>query len=88
MANLITSLKNTMGDQGPTNAQFYKQLAEFREELLPTVMANWETMTKEMQDEIAELCKKIYCKMHLLVNFATECFKRSRRQQRKPNNWH
>ena len=71
IANLVTSLKNTMGDQGPTNQQFNSQVKEFREQLLPKVVDKWESLDTKSQEAIADM-GNYFCKMHLLVNFATE----------------
>ena len=71
IANLVTSLKNTMGDQGPTNSQFNSQVKEFREQLLPKVVDKWESLDTKSQEAIADM-GNYFCKMHLLVNFATE----------------
>ena len=44
VAELVTSIKNTMSDQGPTNATFNEQLTELRKELLPKVVEKWEDL--------------------------------------------
>ena len=74
IAELISSLKNTMGDQGPTNPQFNSQVQTLRETLLPKVVENWDTLSEENQKEIANM-GNFFCKMHLLANFATEADK-------------
>ena len=71
IANLVTSLKNTMGDQGPTNPQFNSQVKHLREQLLPKVIDVWDSLDLETQTSISEM-GNYFCKMHLLVNFATE----------------
>ncbi|XP_072049567.1 LOW QUALITY PROTEIN: uncharacterized protein [Amphiura filiformis] len=74
IAQLVASLKNTMGDQGPTNPQFNAQLKVFRETLLPSAVANWETLSTASKESIADM-GNYFCKMHLFVNFATEADK-------------
>ena len=74
IAKLVTSLKNTMGDQGPTNPLFNAKLQELREELLPDVIENWESLSASSQKAIADM-GNFFCKMHLLVNFASEADK-------------
>lgn len=46
VAELVTSIKNTMSDQGPTNATFNEQLTELRKELLPKVVEKWEDLSE------------------------------------------
>ena len=43
VAELVTSIKSIMSDQGPTNATFNEQLTELRKELLPKVVENGKT---------------------------------------------
>ncbi|XP_003729015.2 uncharacterized protein LOC100888157 [Strongylocentrotus purpuratus] len=74
IAALVTSVKNTMGDQGPTNPQFNKYVQSFREELLPHVVSNWDSLSTAAQKEIGDM-GNYFCKMHLFVNFATEADK-------------
>ena len=38
VAELVTSIKSTMSDQGPTNATFNEQLTELRKDFLPKVV--------------------------------------------------
>eukprot|EP00057_Strongylocentrotus_purpuratus_P006869 XP_011661343.1 PREDICTED: uncharacterized protein LOC105436956 isoform X1 [Strongylocentrotus purpuratus] len=71
IAGLISSLKNTMGDQGPTNPQFNTQVQTLRETLLPKVVDNWDQLNEDNKKEMANM-GNFFCKMHLLVNFATE----------------
>ena len=74
MAKVVTSIKNTMGDQGPTNPQSNAQLKSFREQLLPTAVENWNQLPETSQEALSEM-GNYFCKMHLLVNFATEADK-------------
>jgi E1A/CREB-binding protein len=60
-----------MSDQGPTNIPFNKRLQVIREELLPTVIESWNTLSDEAQKEISNM-GNYFCKLHLLVNFAEE----------------
>jgi hypothetical protein len=63
---LICSIKNTMSDQGPTNIPFNKRLQVIREELLPTVIESWNTLSDEAQKEISNM-GNYFRKLHLLV---------------------
>ncbi|XP_071511710.1 uncharacterized protein [Diadema antillarum] len=60
-----------MGDQGLTNPQFNSRVRALRETLLLKAVENWDTLTEENQEEIANM-GNFFGKMHLLVNFATE----------------
>jgi hypothetical protein len=44
-----------MSDQGPTNIPFNKRLQVIREELLPTVIESWNTLSDEAQKEISNM---------------------------------
>ena len=46
VAELVTSIKSTMSDQGPTNATFNEQLAELRKDFLPKVVEKWQDLTE------------------------------------------
>ena len=71
VAKLVTSIKNTMSDQGSVNPCFNRQLQIFRESLLPDVLSNWEELSDNSKLEISSM-GNFFCKMHLLINFATE----------------
>ncbi|XP_066298380.1 uncharacterized protein [Branchiostoma lanceolatum] len=70
-AEVMTSFTSTMSDRGATNPLFNKHLEEMRRELLPAVEKEWETLADDVKDELGSMCN-YFCKMHLLVNFATE----------------
>jgi len=63
-----------MSDQGSVNPVFNLALSEMRAELLPTVIDNWFDLEEATQASLQSM-GKFFCKMHLLVNFATECDK-------------
>jgi hypothetical protein len=74
IAHLTASIKNTMSDQGSVNPVFNEQLRVMREEALSSILDDWEHMSPEAQSSISSLGNFV-CKMHLLVNFASECDK-------------
>jgi E1A/CREB-binding protein len=74
VAKLIASLTNTMSDQGSVNPVFNSALADLRSDLLPVVIDNWLDLSEESQTNLRPM-GNFFCKMHLLVNFATECDK-------------
>ena len=55
IAKLVTSLKNTMGDQGPTNPQFNSKLTLYREELLPQVVGNWDQLSDTSREAMSDM---------------------------------
>ncbi|XP_072051465.1 uncharacterized protein [Amphiura filiformis] len=73
-AKLFASVKSTMTDQGPTMPQFSEKLKVVREELLPAAYSKWDELPDDLQATTKEFCT-FYCKMHPLINFATECDK-------------
>ena len=74
VAELVTSIKNTMSDQGPTNATFNEQLTELRKELLPKVVEKWEDLSEDSKKSLEQM-GNFYCKLHLLVNLGKEANK-------------
>ena len=61
---MVTSIKSTMSDLGPTNPVFNSHLEAFRKYLLPTVVVNWENLLEENQKEVSGMFN-FYCKLHL-----------------------
>ena len=74
VAKLVTSITNTMSDQGSINPIFNSALSEMRGNLLPSVLDNWHNLDEATQEHLRSM-GHFFCKMHLLVNFATECDK-------------
>ena len=68
---LMTSVKATMTDQGPTMPQFSERIAAIREDLLPSVVGQWDTLPPEVQATMKEF-GTFYCKMHPLINCVDE----------------
>jgi len=74
VAELVTSIKSTMSDQGPTNATFNEQLTELRKDFLPKVVEKWQDLTENSKKYLEEM-GNFYCKLHLLVNLGEEANK-------------
>ena len=68
---LVCSIKNTMSDLGPVNPLFNEKLKAVREEMLPRVIANWDSLDEEYRVKLIDM-GNFFCKLHLLTNFATE----------------
>jgi hypothetical protein len=60
-----------MSDRAVTERKFNSHLQSLRDDVLPKVKDNWETMTeKEKEKELTSRTHNCYCGMHLLVNLA------------------
>ena len=68
---LVGSITNTMSDQGAINPVFNKMLADLRSQFLPDIISNWDTLDEASQAQLGTL-GHFFCKMHLVVNFASE----------------
>ena len=74
VAELVTSIKSTMSDQGPTNATFNEQLTELQKDFLPKVVEKWQDLAENSKKSLEEM-GNFYCKLHLLVNLGEEANK-------------
>lgn len=74
IAQLVVSLISTMSDQGSVNPVFNTKLQKVREDLLPIVYENWNTLSAESKQEMSTLFS-FFCKMHIFVNMASEADK-------------
>eukprot|EP00057_Strongylocentrotus_purpuratus_P011916 XP_011666390.1 PREDICTED: uncharacterized protein LOC105439273 [Strongylocentrotus purpuratus] len=68
---MITTIKSTMTDQGPTMPQFSEKIRTLKEELLPHVVSNWDGLTEDDKSTCQQFAT-FYCKMHPIINFAEE----------------
>lgn len=55
VAKLITSITNTMSDQGSVNPVFNSALSEMRSELLPVVIKNWFNLSDATQANLRSM---------------------------------
>lgn len=68
--NLILSkIKNTMSDRHVVEKKFNELLEDYRRDVLPTIVADWEEMTSEEQGSISTL-NNFFCGMHVVVGIA------------------
>ena len=74
VAELVTSIKSTMSDQGPTNTTFNEQLTELQNDFLPKVVEKGQELTENSKKSLEEM-GNFYCKLHLLVNLGEEANK-------------
>ena len=68
---LVCSIKNTMSDLGPVNPLFNEKFKAVREEMLPRIIANWDSLDEKYKSQLLDM-GNFFCKLHLLSNFATE----------------
>ena len=71
---LLVSIKNSMSDQCATNGVFNSLLSELRKDVLPNVIANWETFTEPQKESFIDM-GNFFCKVHPLITFAEDCNK-------------
>ena len=69
VARLICSFKAFMNDQCASNALFVSAIHNFRVDLLPQVIDNFDRLSSERQDDIRQT-GSFHCRMHLIANFA------------------
>lgn len=69
---ILSNIRDTMSDRASTEKHFNNLLEQFRSEILPQVIDNWENLSEEER----QLCSKMnnfYCGLHLLVGMADTC---------------
>ena len=74
VSRLIASIRHTMSDQGSVNPAFNATLMELRKTALQNAVEEWEHLSTTMKEDIISM-SNFFCKMHIVVNFATEADK-------------
>ena len=69
---ILRNVKNTMSDRAATEKKFHQLLQEFRMDILPKFVENWNSLTKDEQSMCGRM-NNFFCGLHLLVNFADIC---------------
>lgn len=69
---ILCNIRDTMSDRASTEKHFNVLLEQFRSEILPQVVDNWDSLSV---DEKKLCCKmnNFYCGLHLLVGMADTC---------------
>ena len=62
VAKLFTSITSTMSDGGAVNPPFNRMLANIRDDFLPGVMENWDSLSEE--NKSLSHITNYFCKMH------------------------
>ena len=52
---LFSKIQNTMGDQGASQKSFIHKLEQYRSEILPDVMSNWDALSEEEKKDMCDL---------------------------------
>lgn len=66
---ILKNIQNTMSDRVGTEKNFNRLLEEFRKEVLPQVVDNWDALTDDQQKPISAM-NNFFCGLHLLVGMA------------------
>ena len=68
--DILFNLRNVISDRTSTEKKF-GELLDYRKDVLPGVIKNWDQLSSEVQENLAKL-HFFYCVMCVLVHFA-EC---------------
>ena len=66
---IIAKIKNTMSDRHAAEKIFAHVLADYRQTILPDVVAGWQDMTDEEHDQLTRM-NNFFCGLHFLVGLA------------------
>ena len=66
---ILANIKNTMSDQHIVEKKFNGLLEDYRQEILPSVVAGWDALSEEEQLNLSSL-NNFFCGMHLTVGMA------------------
>ena len=65
LSELVASIKNTMSDRASVNPLFQSKLKVYREQLLPNVIQNWDTLNQLEQTQMKEM-GNFFCSLHFV----------------------
>ena len=68
-SKIIAKIKNTMLDRHAAEKLFSQYLTEYRASVLPDVIAGWNTMSEDEQEQLTRM-NNFYCGLHFLVGLA------------------
>lgn len=68
-AEIISKIKNTMSDRHSAEKLFNEMLGDFRAEVLPTVIKNWDRLTEVEREQFTRM-NNFFCGLHFLVGLA------------------
>ena len=64
---MLMNVKNVMTDRAAVNKAFVKKFADWRAEVLPKLVPQWEELNEEIKEQLKEI-NDIYCGKHLVLN--------------------
>ena len=67
--DIICSLKNTMSDRASTEKLFNTILTEYRSQLLPQIVQNYDSLSVQEQTDLKSM-NNFFCGLHLLISLA------------------
>ena len=68
-ADILFKIRNTMSDRAATEEAFNSLLEDYRAQILPEVVDNWEQLDKIVQEKLTRL-NNFFCGLHTLVHAA------------------
>ncbi|XP_065182489.1 uncharacterized protein LOC135813316 [Sycon ciliatum] len=68
---IVANIKNTMSDRCVVQRKFNELLHDYREKILPDVVASWETLSNEQQSSFSNM-NNFFCGMHFIVGLADQ----------------
>ena len=66
---IVGHIKNTMSDRHIVQKNFNSLLEDYRSQILPNVVSNWDALSVQEQGELASL-NNFFCGMHVIVGMA------------------
>ena len=69
---LISHIKNTMGDQAASQKSFNEKVETYRRSVLPDVVDKWEQLEPAVKKQLGEM-NHFFCNLHTLIGAATYC---------------
>ena len=67
--SILSKIKNTMSDRHIVQKNFNNLLEDYRSQILPSVIHNWNDLSQAEQDHLSSL-NNFFCGMHVLVGMA------------------
>lgn len=70
-SKIVKKIKNTMSDRHSAEKLFNEMLHDYRKEILPDVIENWQDLSDDERDQMTRM-NNFFCGLHFLVGLA-EC---------------
>ena len=67
-SHIIAKINNTMSDCHTAEKLFHEFVRDFRAEILPTILDNWDVLSDVEREQMT--CMNIFCGLHYLVGLA------------------